>query len=156
MNGKGYTVNGLRKIVPNVKETLMKAEGEGAVIDVLGEIKQIEKGLTSLRQGTQVEFESYQRGARWRIVVPSPNQRSYNTPGLISKFTAALDTSPMKTIGWLLATGAIKITWGWQKLEEAAYALDIPLVIAQHEIENGDDADVGVYKAKGYPKYEEV
>jgi hypothetical protein len=146
----------MRNIVPNVKETLMNAEGEAAVIDVLGEIKQVESGLASLRQGSQVEFASGQQGKTWRIVVPSPNERNYNTPRLLQKFSRALDVSMAHTIVWLMQAGALKITWGWQKLEGVARQLDVTLGIASHEIVHGEDADVGVYPKKGYPKYEEV
>ena len=123
MAGKGYTTNGLRKIVPNVKETLMNADGEGEVIDVLGEIREVEKGLAFLRQGSSVEFDTGQRGRRWKIVVPVRNERSYNTPRIIKAFAHAIGGTPWQAFVMLMRGDVVRLEWQFKKLVEMMWSL---------------------------------
>lgn len=156
MAGKGYTVRTMRNIVPNVKETLMNADGEGEVIDVLGEIREVEKGLAFLRQGAGVEFDTGQQGKRWKVVVPVKNERSYNTPRLIRKFAEKIGGSSWDAFVMLWKGDVIRLEWQYKKLLAAAHRHDVTVATAQHEIIEGDDADIGVFPATGYPRYESV
>lgn len=156
MAGKAYTRFELKQIVPNMRETLLHADGDGETIDVLGEMRQIESGIADLRKGTQVEFESHQQGDRWRIVVPSPNKRSYNTPRLVQKFAEAMGGSAWNAFVWLYQNDVIRLSWQFTKLQRAAAKWNVTLTTAQQEIGDGDEADIGVWKGKGYPSYERV
>ena len=67
MSKSRYTIADLRGVVKGVKNLLMDAPDEGIAIDVLGEVSSVERGLASLRRGSQVEFEDGQAGGIWRI-----------------------------------------------------------------------------------------
>ena len=156
MAGKAYTIRTMRNIVPNVKQTLLAAHGEGEVIDVIGEIREVEKGLASLRQGAAVEFDSGQHGDEWKIVVPAPNVRSYNTPSLVNKFSKAWGATIFDTLRELIKMDVVRLEWQFKKLMNLAQQYDVTIATAQHEIVEGDDADIGVYKGRGYPSYERI
>jgi len=156
MATNGYTTRGMRTIVPKVKATLLNADGEGEVIDVLGEIREIEKGLAFLRQGSQVEFETGQRGKSWQVVIPVKNERSYNTPRIIKKFAEAIGGTPWQAFVMLLRGDVVRLEWQFKKLLAAAQTYDLTIATAQHEIVEGDDADIGVFPATSYPKYEPI
>ena len=156
MNAKPYTQRETQLVVGRLKATLMAADGEGEALDVVGDIKSIETQLADIRKGAAVEFESGMSGERWRIYVPSPNDRSYNTPRLVKKFADAMGTTAWAAFVWLYNKDVVRLSWQFQKLLSAANEADVTITTAHHEIVDGDDADIGVFKKKGYPSYERV
>ncbi|MEN8233751.1 MAG: hypothetical protein ABFR89_02370 [Actinomycetota bacterium] len=153
---KPLTLRTLQEIPARAKVMLREAEGEDGVVDLLGEFRAVERGLASLRQTAASELESQTHGRRWKIVVPAPNKRSFNTPRLVAKFSRATGESLFDTIMLLLREKALSISWTWTNLERVADKYDVSLTIARHEITDGDDADVGVVKGRGTPSYEPV
>lgn len=156
MATKPYTTRQMREIVPRVKETLLHAEGESAVIDVIGDLRSIETGLADLRKGAAVEFEDGMEGRRWRFEQGMRSVRSYNTARLVQKFSLASGESLFDTIMLLLREKAFRLEWRFTNLERAAAKYGVVLVTAQQEISDGDDADIGVYWKSGYPSYKPV
>ena len=156
MTAKPYTQRETQLIPGRIKATLMAAEGEGGALDVVGDIKSIETQLADIRKGAAVEFESGLSGERWRIYVPAPNARSYNTPRLVKKFADALEVTFWDAFVWLFNRDVVRLEWQFKKLLSAANEADVTLATAHHEITDGDDADIGVFKKKGYPSYERV
>lgn len=156
MTAKPYTQRETQLIPGRIKATLMAAKGEGEALDVVGDIKSIESQLADIRKGAAVEFESGMAGSRWRIHVPAPNARSYNTPRLVKKFADALEVTFWEAFVWLFKRDVVRLEWQFKKLLSAASEADVTLASAHHEITDGDDADIGVFKKKGYPSYERV
>jgi len=156
MATKGLTANGIAKIVPSLKQTLLNAHGEGEALDVLGDIKSIESQLATIRKGAAVEFEDGMAGKRWRFEQGRRSIRSYNTPRLVKAFADALGEPLWQTFVWLYRKDVIRLSWQQTNLERAAAETGIPLTEAQHEITDGDDADVGVNWKSAYPSYKRV
>lgn len=156
MAPKPYTPREMRQVVSRIKETLLHAEGESAVIDVIGDMRSIESGIANLRKGAAVEFEDGMEGERWRFTQGSSAKRSYNSPRLVQKFSLASDESLFDTIMLLIHEDALRFDWQWTNLEKAAAKYKVTLVTAQQEITDGDDADIGVYWRSGYPSYKKV
>ena len=88
------------------------------------------------------------------MVVPEPREKSYNGPRIIDKFAKAWGSTIFDTLVSLIAMDVVRLDWQFTKLINAAEQYDITIATAQHEITEGDDADIGVYRGKGYPKYE--
>lgn len=153
---KRLTLKELRELPARVKELVLDAEGEGGLVDVAGELSQIEKEFASARRMAASELESGVQGKVWRIYVPSPKKRSYNTPALINKFSEAWGATIFDTLVALIKMDVVRLSWQWKKLDNAADQYDITLRIAKHEITDGDDADVGVIPDVGYPQYKPV
>ena len=156
MKPKPYTQRETQLVVGRLRATLLAAEGEGGALDVIGDIKSIETQLADIRKGAAVEFQTGQRGNRWQIYVPEPNARSYNTPRIIRSFAEAIKGSSWDAFVMLWRRDAVRIEWQFKKLLAAANQFDVTIATAQHEITEGDDADIGVYPKKGYPTYKPV
>jgi len=155
----GYTTAGLRRIVPGVKATVMNADSDGATVDVLGEIREVEKGLANLRLKTAVEISAGTKGDDWVMNQGRECTRSYNNDALFATFMKAYgdgrdDATLVATILDLVDAGALSFKWNWTKLNELAERLDVSLQIAKHEIADGDEEHVGELWKDGYPSYE--
>lgn len=148
-----YTEDDILEIAPRMKETLLRTKDEGEAIDLLGDVRDVEKHLASLRHTAQAEFQSGQSGGRWMMTIPEPREKSYNTPRLINKFAKAWGATIFDTLIQLIKDDVVRLEWGYKKLLAHAERYDITLAMAQHEIVEGDDADIGTYPGKGYPTY---
>jgi len=151
-----YTQTEVGEIVPRIKETVLRAQGEEELVDTLGDIRSIEVGLSNLRRSTAMELDDYIEGDRWRMKRPRKAMRSFNTSRLLARFSKALDLTVAATVSRLLADGVISLNWNWSMLKNYAEMHDVSLTIAQHEVEDGDVEDVGVYYKSGYPTYESL
>lgn len=128
------------------KTLILRAEGD-ELIDILAEINSVERQLGELRRSHQAELVDKEAGEEWEVKTSRSCARSYNNPGLILKAAEALNVTPLRAMA-LLSMGdpkeaVLKLTWGWRNLQRFASENDVTLTIAPHEIEEGEDADVG-------------
>jgi hypothetical protein len=151
-----YTISTLRGVVAGAKALIMDAPDEGVTIDVLGEVKAVERGLASLRGGAQAEFEDGQTGGVWRIEKGRRSINSYNTPKLIRSFAEAMGISSWDAFVQLWRSDVVRISWQQSNLERAAAKHRVTLTTAPHEITEGEDAHVGTYWVDGYASYKRV
>lgn len=135
-----------------VKSLLMSAEGDEH-IDAIGEIKTAESGITSVRRRAGREVDDGDHGKDWEVKVGRTAVRSYNTMSLLQKIADARDMGMLETIGYLMNLKILKLTWQWTGLKEEIARNDITLVMAAHEIVDGDVADVGEVWKDDYPRY---
>jgi len=143
------------EVVKLTKEAITNAD-EGSLADLAGTTRGTEKQLANLRKLAVSELPDKVEGEEWRIERGRVAKRSFNTPGLLAKFAEKLDGSMLKTIGYLLGKGVIKIEWQWTKLKDEARAFEVPLLEVARTIEADDEADVGAVWVDGYPRYEAI
>lgn len=110
---------------------------ESEVADIIADLAAAERDLATFRRALLAELSGPVDGKAHRIVESRQAKRSYNTSGLLSAFGgySALPT--------LVAQDVVRIEWQWTKLQRAAQQFDVTLIVAQHEIDDGDEALVG-------------
>jgi len=153
---KRFTFADLNDVVTNTKRLLVGAESDIETIDILGEISTTERGLASLRRGTQAEYQNGDSGKKWRLEQGRKSENSHNTPLLIVDFAKARQEPLWNTFVWLWRNDILRVTWQHTKLLKAASEEGMTLVTAPHEIEEGDEAHIGTYWKDGYPAYKPV
>ncbi len=145
MPAKTHTT-ALRHIHNSLRElkALPTPENPGVVADLLGEIRHIETLLADWRKGLQAETEDG-AGTAYEIKTTRVCNRSFNLTRAIVDTADAIDGSFHDGLDELVRRDAIRVSGQWKKLKAAFVALDIPLVIAAHEIVDGDldEAHVG-------------
>ncbi len=156
MKHKAYSERELAEVVPRVKETILESAGDETLVDVLGDVRTVERGLASLRQEMSAELDDFVYGERWQMVRNRQAKRSYNTPQIVNKFANAMKVSMFEAIIYLMKEGALKFSWQWLSLQRAAANQDVTLVTANHEIEEGDEEDMGVVWSWTTPRYERI
>jgi hypothetical protein len=124
------------------KTLILRAEGD-ELIDILAEINSVEQQLGKLRRSHQAELVNNEGGDEWEVKTSRSATRSYNNPRLILKAAEALKAKPLKAMAMLVAADVLKLNWQWKKLQQFVAENDITIQIAQHEISEGDEADVG-------------
>lgn len=118
---------------------------EDELVDVVGEVKALVAALTEYRTGLEAEMPSKAIGKSYRATKSRTAQRSYNTNGILAAFRDPYSEEPGRNpLHLLMAEDAVRLTWRWTELLAAAQRYDVTLVIAQHEIKDGDpDALIG-------------
>lgn len=149
----------------DVRAYLTEVTTDAELVDALGEINSFERWVADLRRTRASEVQAGATGTRWAFKQGRQAKRSYNTGRLMSRLWAALEDY-MNTQGHLLFQDVlrilvdekvIRITWSWTNLQKLADKLNLSLMVAKHEIMDGDpELDVGEVWGWGSPSYEPV
>ena len=116
--------------------------------DVVGTIKQVVRQLDTanprwteypgLKQRLIEEMDPQAEGDLFRAVESRQAKRSFNTDRLLASFTAVFDKDLAVAIRRLVAAGALKLEGNHSKLRDVAAEWDMPLLVAYHEVMDGD------------------
>jgi hypothetical protein len=114
--------------------------------DTVGELDRIIGRLRDYRTLLMSEIVSGDAGVAYRAVKIRSADRSYNTDKILvdimRRLSASADLS--HAVGYLRDADAVRLTWRWTELQQAARDLDLTLNVAKHQIEDGDpSAHVG-------------
>lgn len=160
----GRYANSLRawgdRVAKKGREYRLDAIGETQLIDLAGQLRSTEKRLADLRLEISSEFgdtdtsgSSVAEGRRWKAKTSRVGQRSYNPSAI---FTSA--QAEGYTMMDLVRSGALKLTWGWQKLEAFFAINNIPMRTVGHELDpdvnDPEGPHVGVWYKTGSTSYE--
>jgi hypothetical protein len=132
---------------------LLDAEDTAQLVDALGAINSTERSLASERRLAASEVEPGDAGHQWTVEMNGRWDKTYNTPGLITKFMDVYGMAPLQVLQHLVHEGVVELKWKWKPLEKAIKEHGLDLRTVNHEIEEGDDADVGRVWFEGYRKY---
>jgi hypothetical protein len=110
---------------------------DSELADVVADLQTAERTLAECRRMLLSELTGPISGRRYRIVETRQAKRSYNTSGLLAAFGG------FGALPELVAQDAVRISWQWTNLQRAAQREDVTLSVAQHEIDDGDEALVG-------------
>lgn len=122
--------------------------------DVLGTLNSVVTQLGEIKRTFGSEMEDGTRGSRYRVRVGRRATRSYSNR-LLS--TLAVDGDQVAGLYHALASGALKLTWNWSKLQQHAARFNANLSITGHEVLPDDaEADVGVVWGDDSPRYEAI
>lgn len=135
------------------KRLLLAAEDTAQLVDALGTINSTERSLADERRLAASEVEPGDAGTVWSVEMNGKWNKSYDTPGLIAKFMDVYGLSPLQTLQTLIHEGILDLNWKWTPLQNAVKEHGLDLRVVNHEIEEGDDADVGRVWFEGYRKY---
>jgi hypothetical protein len=124
-----------------VKELILNATEEERV-DVLGEVRFVEKAVAAERQMAMSEIHRGAEGQDWYVKQPRACTRSYNDSALLLKVADAKGMTLMQTIGFLLQNNVLVFEWKWTNLKELVRELKLETTIVQREIIAGDQADI--------------
>lgn len=118
------------------------------VADILGEIRHIERLMADWRRSLSAETPDAE-GKNYRTVTKRRARRSYNTTRIIGDVQVALAKERGEASAWdaireLMGADALRLQVRWSDLKKLLALWDIPLVVAQHEIEDGDLAEAQV------------
>lgn len=138
-----------------VRELIASAEGNEH-IDALGYIRVAEHQAGIERRKYSSEVEAGEAGEVFVVERRREAKRSYNNASLLMKFAEALRMTPIQTIGYLVNNNIVSLTWSITNLRNAARDLDVSMTVAQHEITDGDEADIGEVWVDGYPSYKRI
>ena len=154
--GRELSGAALEQIVPDVKATFLSVATDEERVDLLGDIRSVEQGLAALRKSGASEIEAGTTGTRWEFRQGRAAKRSYNTPQLLHKIADAMGVSTWEAFVTLFRGDVLRISWQWSKLNRVLDEYRVTTVTARHEIEEGDEADIGEYWKDGYPSYERI
>ncbi len=117
---------------------------EDEAVDVVGEVAAIIKDLQAFNKSLKSEMAPAATGRGYVATTSRSATRSYNTQGILSAAGRAMGAGTFEALKTLMKADAVRLTWRWTELQEAAIEHDIPMTIVRHEIEDGDpDAMVG-------------
>jgi len=138
------TLDALGKYPSAVKKAIMQAEGTEDLVDLLAVLRSNRSKVWDYYKQGSSELETGDTGHQYTVKVSKAATRSYNTSSLLLKFGTAFNKPMLETLKILMAHEVITISWSWTNLKKTIRLYDIPMVIVQHEITDGDpDADVG-------------
>jgi hypothetical protein len=140
--------------MPREAKALLMAADESNIVDALGEIREVEKGVASERKLGASEVEPGQVGQDWMLKQSKVATRTFNHANIIKKFADARDTSMLAALAYLISNDAVRLNWQISKLKPLIRIDNITIETAQHEITEGDSADIGEVWGLGYPTYE--
>lgn len=143
------------KALPNQVREMILGATESERIDVLGEVREVEKALASERKLAMSEIEKDSEGTEWYVDQGRVCKRSYNDSALLVAIADAKGLGPLAAIGYLLQEGIITLNWKWKPkkglgLKRLIEDLGITVKTVQREIISGDDADIGENWVDGY------
>lgn len=130
-----FLLERLRALSRDISEA---APSDDELVDVAGELDELVGRLGSTLASWKSEVAPLAIGDRYRSVQSKPMERSYNTTGILSAIADAKTVDPDAALRFLLLNDAVRLQWRWSQLKSALHALDVPLVVAAHEIEDGD------------------
>lgn len=147
----------LKALPDQVKEMILNAT-DSERIDVLAEVREIEKKLASERQLAMSEINKGDEGDEWYIKQGRKCERSFNDSMLLLKIADALDVSPIEAIGYLLNRSILSLDWNWQPrgkpgLKALIRELELECLVVQKEVIAGDKADIGENWVDGYASF---
>jgi hypothetical protein len=105
-------------------------------VDTVGLIRHVEKELAELRRRLVAEMDGTETGDHYQAYESRSAKRSYNTDGLLAAFGEGI--ADMYGLHKLIDAGAVRLQWQWTGLNRLADDYDVDLVIAKHEIADGD------------------
>lgn len=140
--------------MPREARNLLMAADDSNIVDALAEIREIEKGVASERKLGAAEVEPGQMGKDWSFGQSNVAKRSFNHVTIIRKFAESRDTSMLAALAYLILNDAVRLQWQISKLKPLIRIDNISIETAQHEITEGDSADIGEVWGLGYPTYE--
>ena len=119
---------------------------EAESVDVIGDVAAIIRDLQAFVRGLKAELAPAATGRSYKATESRSAARSYNTQGLLAATADAMDdgrhsgqaASLFDALRALMDADAVRLTWRWTELQQAAIDLDIPITIVRHEIEDGD------------------
>lgn len=139
---------------PSLARKLILEAGDDRIVDALAEVRESEKGLATERKLGASEVEAGQTGKDWVLKQGKTCERSYNFPSIITKVADALGVSLLAALRYLIDNGAVELTWKISKLRPIIREQHLDITTVQHEIQEGEDADIGENWVNGYPSYE--
>lgn len=150
---KPFTQRELEALVPRMKATLVAAETEAERIDLLGEINSINAELAELKRMHGAEVQDKDTGEKWAVKRGRTAVRSYNTPKLLARAANDLNVPLATAIGYLRDADVLRLTWQYTNLKKFVAENDMTISVAQHEVADGDDEDMGEYWKDNTPRY---
>lgn len=105
--------------------------------DVVADLQAAERTLADVRRMLMSEVAGPTQGQHFRIVSSRSAKRSYNTDGLLAAFGG------LSALPDLVAADAVRLQWRWSELRRKAEVEDVTLIVASHEIGDGDEALIG-------------
>ena len=130
------------RVRKEAKDYRIQAIGEAQLTDLAGQLRSIEKGLATQRLEISSEFgdsspgTNVTTGRKWTAKTPKVGQRSYNAASIFTSTQA----NGLTMID-LVNSGALKLTWGWQKLVKFFATNEIELRTIGHELNPDDHTD---------------
>ena len=132
----------LTKIDHDVTELVRLPVPEEDTPDTAGSCRAIENKLGNWRRSLVSEVPSTTKGKAYQVVVGRKATRSYSmAPIMASVGEKYPDDGAFQLLQRLIQSGAVKLTFGWQKLERFFQKEDLELRIVAHEILDDGDPD---------------
>lgn len=150
------TLNGMRQWPHEARRLILDAPDEGARVDILGTMREVEKGLAEERRLAMTEIETGTTGDEFTVTQGFINERSYNSTSLLQQFADAYGQSLLATIGTLKRLGVLELKWNWTPLKNEAASAGVSYSTVQHEVIDGEDFDIGVNRKPGYPSFKRI
>lgn len=144
------------KALPKVVKAMIIDATETETIDILGEVREVEKKLASERKMAMSEIPKGSEGEDWWVKQGRKCNRTYNDSQLLIKVADAKDMTPIQAIGFLLNNRILTIEWRWTELKELIHELKLETLIANRPILAGDQADIGEDWVDDYASLEPV
>lgn len=147
------------KNLPRYARDMILEADEKELIDVLAEIRATEVALSKERRLAMTEIEKGAEGYEFYVKQGRVANRSYNDSQLLLKVADALSKTPIEAIGFLLNRGILAFNWKWKPpkkggLKDLIQELDLTITTVQHEIESGDEADIGEIWKDASPSFQ--
>lgn len=125
----------VRELCTQVKKA---APSDVELVDRVGQLGEIIDDLNTTKRMWLSEVAPGALGESYRAYESRPVSRSYNTDGILAAVQG--DRGAWGAFQYLLRKDAVRLQWRWTQLKSVFNALDVPLVVVGHEIEDGDPA----------------
>lgn len=135
------------------KELILGADGEEALVDVLGQLNSAERGIGDERRRAAGEVVHGTSGERWAFEQGRRAVRSFNNSSLLSKFMEAFESDPWHTLKQLIAADALRVSWQYTNLTRVAEKAGVQLSETNVAVADGDEHDIGAVWQDASPRY---
>lgn len=106
--------------------------------DLAGRLLFVESNLARHRRSQVDEVEGEIEGSEYVLVQDNRAARTYNDQRILLDYAKARDTSIEGALLDLIAAGALKLQWGWLKLEQALLGAGVTISKQSEPIATGD------------------
>lgn len=132
----------LTDIEASTSRLVKTAVPDELVADVAGRVQHVERTLGSFRRNLLAEQDVETNGAEYGIRSGGRvATRTYNLGAIAYSLMEESGWSFMEALNELIDQGAVKLTFGWQRLQKVFQDHDVTLRVAHHEIEDDGDVD---------------
>ena len=141
----------------DVRETLVAAESDEQITDLLGVIESNARIVTGHRKTALSEIPEYVTGQRYEMAPKGGrHERSYNFSTLLSKLMDGTGYKLLDLLIYLRERDVLRFSWQWTNLTKMAREYDVDLLTSSKPVVDGDTADVGQHGKDGTPGFTHI